>query len=228
MIQTASPGYKDIYGVIETCLTFSRMLEFDALLQSGFVPPKEISRQWFIHLGWRAKPHKIHSQVHPRYTNSLTDSKKLTTPQFYYWCRITIIRTLSSLFPFTIISRFIALLLLFSHPPSNNRKLKTGPALSRCVHIVKRPGTSTTEHQRRPKMMHVSLKNLLDIPHRTAGISQLVYCGLDDRGIWVCFPAGAKRFCVLPKALKSTQGPTQPHVQCVPPDFPMQVERPGH
>lgn len=191
-----------------------------------FLPQKSADNGLYI---WAEEPN------HTKYTHKYTRGIQTALPtaeswqhlSFYYWCRITIIRTLSSLFPFTIISRFIALLLLFSHPSSNNRKLKTGPALSRCVHIVKRPGTSTTENQRRPKMMHVSLENLLDILHRTAGISQLVYCGLDSRGIWVCFPAGARGFCVLQKASKSARGPTQPHVQCVPRHFPMQVERPG-
>jgi len=128
-----------------------------------FLPQKSADNGWYI---WAEVSN------HTKYTHNYTHGIQTALPtaqswqhlSFHYWCRITPIRTLSSLFPFTIISRFIALLLLFSHPSSNNRKLKPGPALSRCVHIVKRPGTSTTEHQRRLKMMHVSLENFVRYP----------------------------------------------------------------
>jgi hypothetical protein len=168
-----------------------------------FLPQKSADNGLYI---WAEEPNQT------KYTHKYTHGIQTALPtaqswqhlSFYYWCLITIRRTLSSLFLFTIISRFIALLLLwvFSLHSRNNRELKTGPALSRCVHIVKRPGTSTTEHQTRPKMMQVSLENLLEITHRTAGISQLVYCGLDATGIWGLLPGMSKRFLCPPKSVQ--------------------------
>jgi hypothetical protein len=82
-----------------------------------FFLPQKSADNGFIHLGSSAKPHKVHSQVLPRCTNSLTDTRRATTSQLLLLTLYNYYMTFSSLFfPFTDISRFIALLLLFSYP----------------------------------------------------------------------------------------------------------------